>query len=616
MARKILIWNKIDKNFKTILDEEDSWFCSLTILNNGDLTSVRENSVIIWHLYDNNNNFKNNTIYKNKYTISATASYNKDSFLIGIRENHINYIYLYNSNKTNKYCFEIIENRLNEHIDSIVLIDNKIAIAIGNEIQLWSNEFKFITKLIENNSRTRSLVVLKDNLRLAWIQHTNIYILQIKYIKLEKNNILIIKEKETVKKLLVLNNGILVSASYDFNIRMYNLKSEGNELIRVLKGHLNRVQSLALLANGDFMSGSEDGELILWNTNFYLEEIPNTNHLIKNNFLIMNNRENRNEFDINCLIELKNGDLVIGLPKQFLIWSHQNKNLSVVLNEKDRKSNFCSLIMLNNGKLVSLNEKNDVITYPKANNLKVKEIVYASTKLIYATSVAALSDNDNSILIGLHDGNRNHVITESKYGFQIKTVNTTAEIESIIIIENNNIAVACDNEIHVFTSEYKLLASFVDNKHNVKSLVSLKDRIRLAWINDLEIKIWNISNTHKLASKDMCILKIYIGYKISKLLVLNDGALVSACFDSVIRIYNPNNGYLIQALKGHTNPVKTLAFVSNGNLLISGSYNGELIIWNMISQTNIGSYVCKPIDQYKFSAGIGKRSNTVYKINK
>lgn len=63
------------------------------------------------------------------------------------------------------------------------------------------------------------------------------------------------------------------------------------------------------------------------------------------------------------------------------------------------------------------------------------------------------------------------------------------------------------------------------------------------------------------------------------LAVLTNGSLASGSVDLTIKIWNLNDGSLINTLVGHTSFVVSLAVLKNGNLA-SGDANGVIKVWN------------------------------------
>ena len=67
----------------------------------------------------------------------------------------------------------------------------------------------------------------------------------------------------TVYALAILLNGDLVSGSADWTIKIWN-PNDGT-LKRTLNGHTDYVEKLTTLLNGDLVSGSDDTTIRIWN---------------------------------------------------------------------------------------------------------------------------------------------------------------------------------------------------------------------------------------------------------------------------------------------------------------------------------------------------------------
>ncbi len=90
--------------------------------------------------------------------------------------------------------------------------------------------------------------------------------------------------------------------------------------------------------------------------------------------------------------------------------------------------------------------------------------------------------------------------------------------------------------------------------------------------------------------------------------VSNDGKILALAFDdSIIRLYDLNNGELLHQLKSHKDSIQTLNFNSDGSRLISGDWGDYAIIWEVktgkvIKKKNMGETVMHAIyaanDQY------------------
>jgi WD40 repeat protein len=108
---------------------------------------------------------------------------------------------------------------------------------------------------------------------------------------------------DSINDLLILDNDELASASDDCTIRIWNTHTGGlkSELI----GHTGYVLSLTLLNNGDLASCSGDGTIKIWNT-----KTGSTIHTLSGHTSI-----------VYVLLALENGDLISGSKDQTIkIW--------------------------------------------------------------------------------------------------------------------------------------------------------------------------------------------------------------------------------------------------------------------------------------------------------
>ena len=56
--------------------------------------------------------------------------------------------------------------------------------------------------------------------------------------------------------------------------------------------------------------------------------------------------------------------------------------------------------------------------------------------------------------------------------------------------------------------------------------------------------------------------------------------LVSGSEDRTIRLWNTNTRHLIRTITGHTSPVLSVSFSPNGNTIVSGDGGGTIRLWN------------------------------------
>jgi WD40 repeat protein len=57
--------------------------------------------------------------------------------------------------------------------------------------------------------------------------------------------------------------------------------------------------------------------------------------------------------------------------------------------------------------------------------------------------------------------------------------------------------------------------------------------------------------------------------------------VASAGEDSTVKVWNSDTGTLVRNFRGHTGLVSSVAFTSDGQLLVSGSRDGTVKVWDL-----------------------------------
>jgi WD40 repeat protein len=85
------------------------------------------------------------------------------------------------------------------------------------------------------------------------------------------------------------------------------------------------------------------------------------------------------------------------------------------------------------------------------------------------------------------------------------------------------------------------------------------------------------------------------GMTIFKLQFTPDGSqLLSCSADKTAREFNPGNGQQTRALQGHNDWVYVATISRDGKLIATGSWDGEVRIWNAADGTPMKNFIAIP----------------------
>jgi WD40 repeat protein len=153
------------------------------------------------------------------------------------------------------------------------------------------------------------------------------------------------------------------------------------------------------------------------------------------------------------------------------------------------------------------------------------------------------------------------------------------QTNDLIELSNNYLVSASDDftlkvwDLNKFSNVYNLTGHLSD----VYSIVELTQKRMASCSKDKSIIIWNTTNFQ--------IIKYLFGHyrPVISLESIGDQYLASGSCDTTIRIWHLNNNYSLRAiLRGHSDCVNVITFLNNSKLILSGSNDKKLIIWNSI----------------------------------
>ena len=159
---------------------------------------------------------------------------------------------------------------------------------------------------------------------------------------------------------------------------------------------------------------------------------------------------------------------------------------------------------------------------------------------------------------------------------QVKTITGhTAYVNSLLHLRDGRVAsCSSDKTIRIYDPSNDYHCDQVIKRHSevIQSICQLDDGTIVSCSDDKSIMIgdYTINNAH-----DNCIWKV---------ITLPNNRIASCSYDYSIKIWKSNPPYSdtpIKVLTGHSNDVYSLLYIKERDVMISGSWDETLRIWNM-----------------------------------
>ena len=106
--------------------------------------------------------------------------------------------------------------------------------------------------------------------------------------------------------------------------------------------------------------------------------------------------------------------------------------------------------------------------------------------------------------------------------------------------------------------------------------------------SDKQLRVWNVADgkeARKIGG---------FGSDIFRIAVTAENHVLSACADTKAYHHNAADGKAVRSFAGHKDWVYTLAYSAKRKLLASGSYDGEIRLWNSEDGSVAGSFIAVP----------------------
>ena len=358
------------------------------------------------------------------------------------------------------------------------------------------NENKNIEKddLMNNIIKLKEIIKIKDE--------------KIKYLEEELKKYI---KKEEIKNKKELENNNNIYNNFDIKLK---------EPIHKLNNHTNAVYCLTLLNDGRLVSGSYDKSIIIYNKKTYQPDL-----IIK---------EHTNS--VNCITQLSSGILAsCSYDNTIKLFNINNNNYNILQTLNLHTDSVYKIIELKNKKLVSCSYDKSIIFYYKDNNIYTKD--YNISTNGSCSSVIQTKDNE----ICYSESNNNAICFFDLQERKIKsTLNNISKYNSFrewfIMINKDLLLIPGENKISIINVNKYNLVRIIDVADSswICGVCMLNNNMILTGDYNEIIRQWRIEEDNLiLISKKEKTHDEDINY----LLNIGDGHIASASDDCTIKIW-------------------------------------------------------------------------------
>ena len=266
---------------------------------------------------------------------------------------------------------------------------------------------------------------------------------------------------------------------------------------------------------------------------------------------------------VTAIASLNNERLVLGSKNEISIFEGENKNITTI--SKEIKGRINCLIRLSNGNVASGGQDTTI----KIWDIDKKQLV--STLTGHTSMIWEIRELDGNRLISASDDNKSK-IWDLKTKKNEDLCKSHRHISGLAILKNNKVVVASGKNIFLYDLKTKEQESFLDI--SVWTLKELSNGDVAAGLGNGLLYI--IQVTDELIIKT----KFPRGHNktINYIIELDNHKIVTSSDENDLILWDPNDPESMYMLKGHTDLVTCLCFIS-GTRFVSASKDKTLKIW-------------------------------------
>jgi WD40 repeat protein len=417
---------------------------------------------------------------------------------------------------------------------------------------------------------------------------------------------------------LVTGHGHYLLGSGDNVIRVWNL--EGT-VLQEFKGHIDAVLAVAVSPDGTILaSGSGSGDLILWNMDGTVIRRLNATETDKDaiNSIAFSPDSSLVSTAAGAFPYRKNGDDTVKL------WSKEGHLLKVMRGHSD---SVMFTGFYNNGRMVATTSKDgsirlwDLRGNPVHTFEAAWDFIYCST-FHPGGKLFATGDNLNRIHVRKTNGSiiatyshsryisdlqyspdgsllaaatgESNIVVRDKSGTVVTVIDSDRTIQQFCFTEDGGKIVSLDynNIIRVWSTDGRLLNSFPKFEAMVDTffLVPGKEQLAVGYKQDIVFYSLDGKEVRRFNYyQDFVESQMFSIYRVSNIAISPDNRYIAATANDmmgngkyIIKVFSPEGG-LVRTLEGHSATLTAFAFSPDSRLLVSGSVDGEVRIWDVAS---------------------------------